>query len=604
MRRLGFSFSLLFFTFLLHAQTPPVRVPGETIVVTADRITEPLDNTTDSVSVITAEDLQRSQAVSVAEALRDIAGIDIVRSGSLGHTTSAFVRGASSSQVLVLIDGVEINDQFFGGVELGSLLTSGVERIEIVRGAQSPLYGSQAMAGVINIVTAPREGAPHATSLRVEGGSMSTHRESVESGGGSDALQWKIGGSQIGTAGQFTNDAFRNVQLNGLARWRLTPASTLALHGFSGDAHIGIPFNGSTPSPNRNSDSRLTLGGLEYALTGSPLLQLDVQTNVTDRGDKFRDPDDPFSQTSSSNSTVWRTTAQNTATVGSQTITFGLEQKNEDIRATSDGDVALDENIHTTAGYVQDKIERGALLLTGGARLDHHSRFGSHTSPRLSAAYQLNNRWRVRGAAGSAFRAPSAGELAYPFYGNPHLRPEISRSFEAGLDFKSEHAAVGLTAFSSKYRDLISFDPVTFIAANIDRATIRGAELTAGTSVCDAWRFTAAYTHLQTRDDGTGLPLVRRPRNSASVTASYSRDVWTASANVNAVGRRFEHDFETFTDRYNGGYVDVGAAGSYRLRPGLRLTARVENLLDRRYAEALAFPAPGRAFYGGVEYGF
>jgi vitamin B12 transporter len=579
-------------------------VQGETIVVTADRLAEPLDNVTDSVSVITSEDLRRSQTVSVAEALRSIAGIDIVSSGSLGHTTSAFVRGANSSQVLVLVDGVEINDPFFGGVELGSLLTSGVERIEIVRGAQSPLYGSQAMAGVINIVTAPREGAPRATTLRVEGGSMSTHRESVQSGGGSDALQWKIGGSHLGTAGQFTNDEFRDVQLNGLVRWTPTPSSTLELHGFSGDAHVGIPFNGSTPTPNRNSDSNLKLGGLEYTLTGSPLLHLEVRTAVTDRRDKFRDPDDLFSQTSSSDSTVWRTMAQNTATAGVQTITFGVEQKNEDIRATSNGDPALHDSIHTTAAYVQDKIESGALLLTGGARLDHHSRFGSHTSPRLSAAYQLNDRWRARGAAGSAFRAPSAGELSYPFYGNPKLYPEISRSYEAGLDFKNKRTAVGITAFISKYRDLISFDPVTFIAANIDRASVRGAELTAGASVRDAWRFTAAYTHLQTRDEGTGLPLVRRPRNSASITASYALEVWTASASVNAVGRRFERDFETFAYRYNGGYLTAAVAGSYRLRPGLRLTARIENLFDRRYAEVLAFPAPGRAFYGGLEYGF
>ena len=603
-------FSVPFLSPFLSAQsipTPPLRVPGETIVVTADRIAEPLDEATDSVTVIRAEDLERAQTVTVAEALRDIAGISIIQSGSPGHTTSAFLRGASSSQVLLLIDGVEINDPFFGGADLGSLMTSGVERIEIVRGPQSPLYGSQAMAGVINIVTAPRGGVAdgvHAT-LRGESGSISTHRELLQVSGASDALQWKVGGAHLNTAGQFDNDAFRNLQLNGRIERTLTSRSSLTLHALTGDSHVGIPFNGAVPSPHRNSDSRLAVGGIDYALHASPLLSLEVRTSLTDRHDAFHDPDDPFGTSSADRSKLWRAMAQDTMTLRSQTITFGIEQKVEDVHATSNGELALDETIRTTAVYGQDTITAGALRLTGGARLDHHSRFGDHASPRLSATYQLRDRWRVRAAAGSAFRAPSAGEFAYPFYGNPALQPEISRSFEAGVDFERSRTSAALTAFSSRYRDLISFDPVTFIAANINRATIRGAELTVGTRIGEAWNVRAAYTHLKTRDEGTHLPLYRRPRNTAAVTLSYAAgEAWTVSGNVNAVGRRFERDFETFSDRYNGSYLKVDAAASYRLWSRLQLTGRIENLFDRRYAEALAFPAPGRTFHGGMQVEF
>ncbi len=602
-----FFFSLFSFS-LLTAQTtpPPVRVPGETIVVTADRIAEPIDQATDSVSVITARDLERSQVATVAEALRDIAGISIIRSGSPGHTTSAFLRGASPSQLLLLVDGVEVNDPFFGDVDLASLMTSGVERIEIVRGAQSPLYGSEAMAGVINVVTAPRDGAVHGVdgTFRADGGSMSTHRESLQLSGGSDDSQWKLGGSHLGTAGQFANDAFRDVQINGRIGWNLGAGSTLALHALSGNAHIGIPFNGVTPSLHRQSDSQLALGGADYALHASPHLNLEVRTGFTRRDDHFRDPDDPFSKSSSHHSTLWRAMAQDTIMFGAQTITFGVEQKHEAVDAIADGARALDETIRTTAAYAQSKIELGALMLTAGARLDHHSRFGSHTSPRLSVAYQLSDRWRMRAAAGSAFRAPSAGELAYPYYGNPSLGPETSRSFEAGADFKVRRASLALTAFSSRYRGLISFDPVTFIAANIDRATTRGAELSAGSQISDAWRLDAAYTYLQTRDGRTGLPLYRRPRNVAKLTLSYAREAWSVSGSANAVGRRFERDFETSNNRFNSGYLKADLSGAYRLRDPLRLTARIENLFDRRYAEALAFPAPGRTFYAGAQYGF
>lgn len=601
-------FLFLFVSPAVSAQDDPapVRVAGETIVVTADRIAEPIEDATDSVSIITAEDLQRSQAVTVAEALRDIAGMNIVRSGSPGHATSAFLRGASSSQLLLLIDGVEVNDPFFGGADIGSLVTNGVERIEIVRGAQSPLYGSQAMAGVVNIVTAPRATVTDGVdgTLRAETGSMSTHTESLQLTGASDALQWKAGGSFLSTAGQFDNDEFRNVQLNGRVQRSLTAGSTLALHAFAGDSHTGIPFNGPTPALQRNSESQLALGGIEYVLQASPLLGLEIRGSVTDRDDAFADPEDFFSTSSTSQSKLWRGMIQNTMTPRGQTIVFGVEHKYEDVLATSNKEVALDETIRTTAFYAQDRVELGALRITGGARLDRHSRFGSHTSPRVSATYEWSERWRLRGAAGRAFRAPSAGELAYPFYGNPDLDPEVSRSVEGGVDFETPHAALSLTAFTSKYDDLISFDPVTFVAGNVDRATIRGAELSAAAHFGEPWHVAAAYTHLQTRDEGTGLPLYRRPRNAASVTLTYARAAWTASANANAVGPRFERDFETFSDRYNDGYVKFDVAGSYRLRAALQLTARIENVFDREYTEVLAFQAPGRTVHAGVQYGF
>ncbi|HEY6140471.1 MAG TPA: TonB-dependent receptor [Thermoanaerobaculia bacterium] len=579
---------------------------GETIVVTADRLTEPLENATDSVTVITAEELRRSQAATVAEALRDVAGVTITQSGSLGHATSAIMRGASSSQVLVLIDGVEINDPFFGGVDISSLLTSGVERIEIVRGPQSPLYGSQAMAGVINIVTAAEHTGAGGVdgTLRAEAGSMSSHRESVQLSGRSDALHWNVAGGHFDTAGQFANDEFRDLQLNGRVLWNLQPRSTLAFHGLTGDSHIGIPFNGITPSPRREGDSRLSIAGAEYDLLASPLLHLEARASYADRRDAFEDPDDAFSKTSSHNSKLGRLMAQNTMTAGPQTILFGLEHKNEDVRADSDGLLVLDETIRTTAVYAQDKIEAGSLLFTAGARVDRNSRFGSHTSPRLSAAYRVNDQWRMRAAAGQAFRAPSTGELAFPFYGNPDLKPETSTSYEAGADFQSRQATVSLTGFSTRYRDLISFDPATFIAANIDRATVHGVELSAGATLGTAWRLNAAYTHLQTRDEETGKPLYRRPRNLASVTLSYTTDALTLSGNANIVGRRFETDFETFTDRYDSGYLKVDAAASRRLRANLRATARIENVFDRQYTEVLAFPAPGRAFYAGLQVGF
>ncbi len=603
MRTLAAFFVFLSASLSLFAQTPQQQHVDETIVVTADRTTEPLGDQSDSVTVITAQQLRVSQTPTVIEALRDVAGISVMQSGSPGHTSSIFLRGANPAQVLVLVDGIDVNNPFFGGVDLSSMLTSGIERIEVVRGPQSPLYGTDAMAGVINIITGANKDSTLGT-VNLEGGSHSTQRESVQLGEAHDKLHWSIAAGHIGTDGQFTNDEFRSTQLNGRIGFDLTPTSSITIHSLYNDSHIGIPFNGATPSPERNSDATMTAAGAGYSLHASPLANIDVRGSWTGRHDDFHDPLDAFSKRTIDDSKIYHASVQNLSVIGAHTLTVGAEQQNQDVTGSNDGVSALDEHIRNTSLYAQDKFQSSALMLTAGARWDHHNSFGTHVSPRLSAAVKLAPSWRLRAAAGSAFRAPSAGELAYPFYGNPDLKPETNRTYEAGLDFATTRSSLSLTAFQSKYHQLITFDPVTFIAGNVDRASIRGAELTAGVRFGEGWRANAAYTLLQTRNDVTGLALVRRPRNLGTVTLAYDTAAWGLSTNVIAAGRRLEQDFSTFTNRYNGGYAKVGIASFYRLRGSFRLNARIENALDRRYAEVLAFPAVGRTLYGGAQFGF
>jgi vitamin B12 transporter len=598
LRRVLPVFPFLLSLTVLAADAPRV---AETIVVTADRNAETLGDQTDSVTVITAEQLRASQQPTVIEALRQVAGVSIMQSGSPGHNSSIFIRGASPGQALVLIDGMSVDNPFFGGVDLSSMLTSGIERIEIVRGPQSPLYGSDAMAGVINIITSqPKNGT--AASFDVEAGSESTNREAAQLGGGSGIAHWSLNLGHFATDGQFANDEFRSTQLNGRVAFDLSTASTLTLHALHDSSHIGIPFNGSAPSPERNDDSKLTIGGATYDLHASPLVNVTLRGDWTHRNDDFRDPMDPFSQRTIDESTIVRGTLQNVAVAGDHTLLTGVEQQNQDVTDDSNSFRDLDETIHTTALYAQDKFEHGAFTLTGGARWDHHSSFGSHLSPRISAALKVAPSWRVRIGAGSAFRAPSAGELAYPFYGNPDLKPETSRSYEAGADYATSRLSFSITAFESRYRQLITFNPVTFVAANIANARIRGLETSAAMRLTTRWRGTIAYTNLDTRD-GNGVALVRRPRNLGSSTLTYDAERWGATGSVVVVGRRLEEDFTTFTNRYNPGYAKFDLASFWRVREHLRVTARVENLFDRQYAEVLAFPARGRTVYGGLQFG-
>jgi vitamin B12 transporter len=584
-------------------QAPPPLPPAQaTIIVTADRIEQPLSESPDSVTVIGAEELRASQAATVVDALRDVAGLGMVQSGSSGHTAFAFLRGASPSQALVLVDGVDVNNPFFGGVDLSGMLASGVSRIEIVRGPQSPLYGSDAMAGVVNIIT----GATHEGRLgevAFEGGSLSTFRESVQLGETKGPWRWSLTGARHDTGGQFTNDDFAGTQVTGSLRRELA-AGSFTLTGLWDDSRLGIPFSGSLPTPERRYASSLGVGGVQWEAHASALVNLDVKASVARRTEDYRDPEDPFTHASYDRSTRFRGSIQNLAVVGAHAITLGVEQQYEDVVATSNGDPALDEILRTSAVYGQDRVEIGRLAVTVGGRWDHHSSFGGHFSPRVSLAYRLSQRWRLRAAGGSAFRAPSAGELAYPFYGNPALDPETSRSYEAGVDLTGSRVSASLTAFHSEYRNLITFDPSTFLAATIAKARIRGAELTAGVKLTESLRANAAYTFLNTRDETTGARLYRRPRHAASLSLAYTRGAWSGRVATRLFGRRLERDFDLFADRENGGYATTEVAVAYQVLDRVKVHARLENLFDKTYDEILAYHAPGRTFFAGVQLGF
>jgi vitamin B12 transporter len=580
---------------------PPTKT--ETVIVTADRTPQPLSDSTDSVTVIDAATLRASQVTTVVDALRDVAGIGIVESGSAGHATSAFLRGANPAQALILVDGVDVNDPFFGGVDLSTLLIGGVERIEVVRGPQSPLYGSDAMAGVVNIITGARPDGRLGTAT-FEGGSLSTFREALQLGGKSGATEWSLTGARHDTGGQFTNDDFHGTQVNARARTEVGAGSFLTLNGLYDDARVGVPFDNGAVSTQRRFDSTLGVGGLEWELHRSALLNLDVKAGYTRRTADFSDPEDAFSQTSHDLATRWRAGVQDLAVIGVHAVTIGVEQQWEDVTATSNGDPALDQSTKTSSVYAQDKLDLGPFSASVGGRWDHHSTFGGHFTGRVSAAYRISPSWRVRAAGGSAFRAPSAGELSYPFYGNPNLNPETNHSYEAGVDFTKGVATLSLTGFQSNYRDLITFDPNTFVAANIAKARIRGVEATAGVRLTDALRADVSYTYLDTLDETTGKELYRRPRHAGTVALAYASGPFSARAAARLFGRRLETDFTTFEDRDNAGYVKTDLAAAYRVSTSLKLNARLENLFDRRYEEALGFPAPGRTFFAGAELGF
>jgi vitamin B12 transporter len=253
--------------------------------------------------------------------------------------------------------------------------------------------------------------------------------------------------------------------------------------------------------------------------------------------------------------------------------------------------------------FVQNKFEASHWIVSAGLRYDHFNTFGDTVNPRISAAYKIGLNQKIRASYGRGFRAPSAGDLAFPYYGNPDLKPEKSRSWEIGYERFWNGLEFTGSWFHNDYDDLITFDPNTFIAGNVANAMTQGLELSASYEL-HGWIASGSYTYLDTEDEATGLRLFRRPKHSVTFRASYEAEKWGVSAGLVGLGNRLETDFSVFpsTNVLNEGFGKLDLAAHYRILKSLNLRGRIENVTDSDYQEILGFPSPGISFYGGIEF--
>lgn len=603
--------------FPVRAQEPAEPEIGE-VVVTATRTPEPAGAGTKSVTVITAEEIQSKQIQSVAEALRGVPGATIVQTGTLGGQTSTFLRGSNSNHTLFLIDGVPVNTPTDGAFDLADLSIENVERIEVVRGPQSTLYGSSAMGGVVNVIT-KRGAGPPSHRLSVGAGKHSTFREVFASAGGTERADYSITAVRLDSQGRGEHDEYANTNLS--ARLGVKPTPTTRLEVFSRfvEADKDLPpvlgrqdsSTGAAFDPDQNQQREFLQVGTAWTQALTPWWDYRlILARVTDRL-KFTDP--PLSPD------VTDTTAYDAEAVTSlrllpaTILTFGGQWKQENADVTG-AFATFDATVTQRAGYVQGQVTLwDRLTLVGGGRVDDHSRFGDHSTGQLSAAYVLRSTGTtLRAGYGTAFRAPSMNQFFRPGSGNPNLRPERSRSVEAGVEqaLWDKQLRIGATYFHTRFTDLIDFGPPpSFQSLNIDRAQAEGVELVAEVRPVTGLILRGGYTFTEAIDSNTQQPLRRRPKHIGSASATYELDKrYSVSIIGLFVGRRFDtNPVFPFGLAENGGYAkfDLAAGATLAERWGplsaVRFTAKVENLLDKQYDEALGFPALGLTYLVGIE---
>ncbi|HEY3151060.1 MAG TPA: TonB-dependent receptor [Candidatus Binatia bacterium] len=613
------------------------------VFVTSTRTETPLSQVTTSATVITDKDIQAQQAETVLQVLRTVPGLDVVQSGSRGNTTSVFIRGSESDHVLVLIDGVEVNSTTLGAFDFAHLTTENVERIEILRGAGGTLYGSQAIGGVINIITKKGQG-PLEAGVSLEGGNGSTHRQTINLSGQLEKLGYAFSVARLASDGfRSVNDDYRNLHASGRLDYKFTEGTALKglFQFFKTDVGLfnSNNFVSGARDPNAREAASQYLGKLEWEQRIVPEWDYRVSGSIFKEHIKDSDDPDPLSDCSlfglpcdSRTRSRFRpqiSTAefQTNYRFGDwSTTTFGTEFKQRKASTSSSSDGLplgeIDKAIRNMGYYLQEQFQflDRRLIMIPGIRLDDNQSFGTAWTPSFSAAYLFRETGtKLKASYAKGFKAPTLNELFFPpgfgcpAFGNPNLKPEKSWELNAGVEqnLLSDRVTLGLTYFHREVKDLIEGRPIPgdpfgcFRAENVGTARFDGVEWILGLKLLTSLSINANYTYLDWDTADGKLP--RRPRHRGSVSLNYLRDGLNVNLIANVVGSR--DDFRAaspFGDIVKPGYAILDLASSYSLpwqMPGVKniaLFGKIENLLNRKYEEADGFRARPLNFLLGV----
>ena len=626
-----------------------LAVASETVVVTATRTPALAEETGASISTLGSRQLETTQPVAADDAVRFLPGAVVNTAGQRGGISSLFVRGGDSTYNKVIVDGVTINEPG-GTFDFGALPLTEANRVEFLRGAQSTLYGSDAMTSVVQVFT--RTGSTRTPEFRfgADGGNFSTANGYASLAGADRGFDYAVFGDQFNTNGCGINNAYSDSLQGANLGAALNDKVSLRLHMRHSNSHTGIPgewnFNGFVPlvpvngpsapyaplppDPNEWSQYNNLLGSVELAVAAPNRWQhqftafdyLYRYNELNPDGDPSRvdyygDPIDFQShEVDRINRVGFEYQGDYSERAGAHT-TFGYRAENEN------GFVG-DVNFGQTHGqrlendvYLQQQLTWRRLSAVAGGRFVHNSAFGNSGVPRVALTLlalrgrEFFSGTRLRFSYATGFKEPRLEETyaGAPYSTpNPTLKPERVRAFEAGIqqDFFHAKYVFNATYYNNLFRDQINYEtvnPITFVGEyfNVNQAFAQGAEVELQAKLRPRLLLDAAYTYSSTEildnpapidsQYDPGQPLLRRPKHSATLLLSYSAERWGANLNGSFVGPRADDDFFGFDILHAAGYVRVDLGGWYALNSRVSAYANVENALDRRYNEVVGYPS-------------
>lgn len=599
----------LFFSSYTFAEETNIQT--DDVVVTASRISQPRESVIADVTVISQDEIERAGQSPIVDLLRSQPGIEITNNGGAGKLSGVFIRGTNTSDVVVLIDGMRINSATAGITAFENIPLAQIERIEILRGPASSLYGTGAIGGVIQIFTKKGEGKPR---FYVGAGYGAYDTKTTEAGvlGSIGDTSFSLNMSSYNTNGFSAlktnnpnlkdNDGYRNLAFSGSLTHQIAEGHDIGVQFLSSEGHTNFDnrFNIDPffPAFNPKFSDNADISQLSYAITSHnqfvsnwvSTLQLgegiDESVTFSALG--------PFTAVSRS---LFKTKQrqyswQNDISLPLGTLTLLYDRLEERVKSTTNFDKDSRNNDGYLVGYL---VNYGNHSLQANYRSDHNSQFGTNDTGGLGYGYSFNENWHITGSYGTAFKAPTFNDLFFPGFSNPNLNPEKSRNLEASLRYETSQNSASLTIYENKIRNLIALDFLTppFVF-NTNKARIQGLTL-AGAWRWASWQLNSGLDVQSPRDEETDNLLVRRANRHASAILSKTWGDWHFGAEVIASSNRYN---DAANDQRLGGYAIFNLTTDYKINQDWKLRARVNNLFDKNYA--LAFDGDPSA--GGFVY--
>ena len=626
----------------LSAVAADVDDTVEDVIVTANRIEQQASHVGDAVTLISAKEQRRSQKTVVSDLLATTPGVTVTRNGGIGGSTSLRIRGAETDQTVVLIDGVKLNDpsQASGGFNFANLIATEYSHIEVLRGPQSTLWGSQAIGGVVNIVTPMPEG-PLSGSVSAEGGTHETALLRAHAQAGGDRFAWRVAGGYLTTDGISVfdrdlggrePDSYRNVGFNARGIFHISDNVSAEVRSTWSDGRSDID---GFPAP------RFTLADIpEYAVTEELVSYAGLNFSAfggrfenrigfaytdTDRHNTNPSLSVPTTFDASGRNERWE--YQGTLHLSDRVIGIvGLESERSELSSVSPtpfepDPVPLQDSVQIDSVYGQiTTTPFDSLSLSAGVRHDDHDTFGGQTTSRASAAWSLAPTTILRASYGEGFKAPTLYQL-YSQYGNVNLDPEEAESWDAGVEqhFFDKRLIVSATYFNRDTSNMIDFvscfgetspecqaRPDGYYE-NVQKTNAEGVELALAAQLTEHLALSANYTSMEAENTARGTAnfgrsLARRPNETANAQLSYEWPIGlTTAVAVQHAGRSFD---TASNARVLEGYTLFDFRASYAVTESLEVYGRIENALDEDYQTTWRYGTLGRTFYGGIRQSF
>lgn len=602
------------------------------VVVTATRQTQRANEAIADVTIIDKQDIENAgPATTLAELLGRTAGIEFGRSGGRGADESVFIRGTNSGHALILLDGIRVNSATTGATAIQMIPLSQIERVEVLRGPASALYGSDAIGGVIQIFTKAGSDAPR-LAIQAGAGSASTYETSLAHANRIGNFSYGIKAGLSGTQGingiespnypgyNPDKDGYRNNNLNLNAGYRFNADTEIGAGFFNAqtvsryDAYQWDPNIFATVNANRNYEMKHRTAGAYAFATFAPVSIWKSTVRIAQGTDRTESPEsvigDPISLfKTTQNQYTW----QNDIALPVGSLLTGLERLEQEVDSTKDYSVKSRSINSAILGW-NASINAHSIQLN--ARSDDNSQFGQHQTWLAGYGYRLTPAWRVAASFGTAFKAPTMNELYFPNTpgvgsGNANLQPEESRSGEVSLRYQQGRNQARITYFHNKIRNLIEWttDPNTFFSTptNVGQAQIEGIELSAGTGVGN-WLLNANATFQDPKDMDTGEQLRRRAKAFGNLSATYVAGAFKGGIEWKMVGTRYDdpHWLTRKNQVRMSSYALTNLFAEYAMAKDWSLFARIDNLFDKEYeiarSTSVIYGTPGLSAFAGIRY--